>query len=103
MSETRLVKHRFTGDLLVGTEFYLASDVDALLRQREEQVKALCCQNGALMIKSHDLKQQLAAAQDRVKQLETAIVKAASAPGYNWLHEQLELAKALTPTERPPA
>lgn len=40
MSE-HLVKHRFTGDVVHGTEFYLASDVDALLRQREEELVRL--------------------------------------------------------------
>lgn len=81
----------------------LTQERDAFQSGQLEIARALGYQEGEQLTQQSFILQQLAAAQDRCTQLETAIEKAASAPGYNWLHEQLELAKALTPTDRPPA
>lgn len=100
---------------------YLAADVDALLRQREEGIAAMMadkqyhmdCINllakhiGRLGDTSNTVInaaiQQLAASQARCAELTHAMEAAASMAGKNWLEAQLILCKALTLTERPPA
>lgn len=121
MSEPRLAKYMLEKDTLVhgnlirkGSSVYLAADVDALLRQREEELakayqraniaEANQRQLAGTVKEVHTLRAQLVASQARCKTLESALLEIASIqteiPG--WGTYCIELAQKAFPTERPP-